>query len=847
MAEQTHLKVRLVFDTKLFEQTLNNATKTLEQFSSKVREISSKLSTLAIPLSIFSATTIKASADFEQAMNNVAAITNATKEEFKNLSEIAKNLGKTTQYSASEAATAIEMLAKNGLKVQQILDGALDSTIKLASATGTDLANAADVATDVMSQFRIDASKMSTVVDKIAGVTLTSKFSIDDYKYALAAAGGAAANLGVTLDDFNLAITATSSAFASGSDAGTSFKTFINNLVPKTKEAAEMQKLLGLEFYTADGQMKSMREIVAQLNNAFSRLTEEQKSLAAETLFGTDAMRTALTLANISTKQFDELSASINKVSATKMAETRMQGLNGAMRALKSAIEGLQIAVGESGLINFLTRIVQRTTNFISSLSSLNPALLRSITAITAITIALPALLAAVSAVSSVFAGFTTVLTAATLAKTQMITAIQKLVPALISLKKLSTALNTAFSLPAVKIIAIAGALYLASVAARALYDSFDSVRVIVDKIIAFFDELLAKIKNFAVQAINAISNFFSQLYDFVKDIPLLNNLAESIRQGIQFVADAAKSEEVKKFGQNFVKTLEKDFSTIKSFAQKMFLELGEVFNVGAQTAVQESIKTQQVTLKPLTLNIPAKFNIVAEKANLDAAKQVDAIAQIREKMQSDFEKIKVSSEAFFLDFDASAARVSALKDALQSLIDAGLQNTEMFKNLAADFKEVMITKEIENFAASMINLTSEMITAVSSGAESITSAIRKIIISFIAQGIAAVISKTMIAKGYTGPVAVALAGAAGAAAAALFSSMIPKFAEGGLVRGATVGLLGEYPNALNNPEVVMPLDRLESMFEPTESIVAQAVIKGEDLVTILKKTNTKLNYKFSI
>jgi hypothetical protein len=112
--------------------------------------------------------------------------------------------------------------------------------------------------------------------------------------------------------------------------------------------------------------------------------------------------------------------------------------------------------------------------------------------------------------------------------------------------------------------------------------------------------------------------------------------------------------------------------------------------------------------------------------------------------------------------------------------------------------------------------------------AKSALSSIKKVISAFIAQGIAGVVSQTLSSAGITGPFAVALAGAAGAAAAALFNTIIPKFAEGGVVYGKTIGMVGEYPGAATNPEVIAPLSKLQNILASSmQTINSDAIVQA--------------------
>lgn len=314
---------------------------------------------------------------FEETMLTAKGTTKATDEQFKALSARAKALGITTQFSASQAAAGIEMLGRNGLNTKQILNGAIDSSLLLSAATGTDLANSANIATDVMANFNKKASDLAPIVDQITGVTVSSKFSIDDYRLALGQAGGVAGAVGVSLADFNTSIAAMAPLFSSGSDAGTSFKTFLRRLNPESKEAAAIMEKLNMRFFDADGKMKSMSAIAGVLQKSFAGLTEQQKTYVSSTVFGTDAMRAALGLAATGSDTFDKLAQSIDKVSAKKLAENRMSGLTGTLKRLKSAAEGVLIAMFESGFADILENIGNKFADILRRVAKLNPSLLK--------------------------------------------------------------------------------------------------------------------------------------------------------------------------------------------------------------------------------------------------------------------------------------------------------------------------------------------------------------------------------------------------------------------------------------------------------------------------------------
>lgn len=372
------LRAVLGLDSAAFQKGLAQAGSSLRGAGKQMQRIGAGMSaSLTAPLSVIGGLSLKAAGDFEAAMNKVKAATGASAGEFKSLRDAAIKMGSTTQFSASQSAEAIEVLAKNGLKSSQILGGALTASMQLAAASGTDLATAGDIATDVMLSFGKQAGDLTGLVDGMTGVLLVSKFGIDDYRMALAQAGGVAGGLGVEFEDFNVAIAATSNLFSSGSDAGTSFKTFLQRLVPASAPAAKKIRELGLEFFDAQGNMKSMADIAQELQDGLAGLSEEAKNDALSTIFGNDALRTAIGLSQQGADGIARLNAEIGKASASDQAKARMEGFNGAMLELKSAIEGLQIAIGDSGLIETMTGLVKRVTEFVSELSRTNPEILK--------------------------------------------------------------------------------------------------------------------------------------------------------------------------------------------------------------------------------------------------------------------------------------------------------------------------------------------------------------------------------------------------------------------------------------------------------------------------------------
>lgn len=312
-------------------------------------------------------------ADFEHALSGVSAVAGGLSDTtLESLRQKALQIGADTSLSASQAVSAFEALIANGVKVDANFNTIADATVALAEATGGNLTTAANVATDAMAQFGISASEIGDVINGVVGVTVAGKFGIDDYRLALANAGSVAGSMGVSLTDFNTVLAGTSYLFASGSDAGTAYKTFLVSLTGSSETAKTAMRELGIitadganQFFTSGGAMKSMDQVTSILAESMKGLTKEQEISYLKTIFGVDAYRMAagaMDLAGQSADgtgtKFEQLANDIAKINAAEQAKTRLDNFSGAMEALKGSAETVAIVIA-GPLLNAITPLVQ--------------------------------------------------------------------------------------------------------------------------------------------------------------------------------------------------------------------------------------------------------------------------------------------------------------------------------------------------------------------------------------------------------------------------------------------------------------------------------------------------------
>ena len=314
---------------------------------------------------------VKSFADFDQAMSNVQAATHESAANMDQLREAAIQAGADTAFSASEAAGAIEELAKAGVSTADILNGGLKGSLDLAAAGGLGVADAAGIASVALTQFKLNGSDVGHVADLLAAGAGKAMGDVSDLGMALKQAGLVASQTGLSIEETTGALSAFAAAGLLGSDAGTSFKTMLLNMTPQSKQAAKVMEELGIHAYDAQGQFVGLAAYAGQLHDSLSKLTAEDRQAALKKMFGQDAIRAASILYEQGAQGIQEWIDKVNDAGyAAETAEARMDNLNGDLEKLGGSFETLFIKSG-SGANDFLRSIVQIAEQAVNAFSAL--------------------------------------------------------------------------------------------------------------------------------------------------------------------------------------------------------------------------------------------------------------------------------------------------------------------------------------------------------------------------------------------------------------------------------------------------------------------------------------------
>lgn len=220
---------------------------------------------------------IKVGGDFEAGMSQVEAVSGATAEEMDRLTEKAKEMGAKTKFSASESAEAFNYMAMAGWKTEDMLGG-IEGIMNLAAASGESLAMTSDIVTDALTAFGLTASDSSHFADVLAASSSNANTNVammgETFKYVAPVAGA----LGYSAEDTALAIGLMANAGIKASQAGTSLRTALTNMVSPTDDMDTIMSMLEISVTNADGSMKSLDETMGILRDKFKIVTEEQKN-----------------------------------------------------------------------------------------------------------------------------------------------------------------------------------------------------------------------------------------------------------------------------------------------------------------------------------------------------------------------------------------------------------------------------------------------------------------------------------------------------------------------------------------------------------------------------------------
>jgi TP901 family phage tail tape measure protein len=355
------------------------------------------------------AASVTVAANFEQQMSKVQAISGATAEETDKLTESARQWGRDTKYSATEAGEAFEYMALAGWKTDDMLEG-IGGILNLAAASAMDLGTASDIVTDYLTAFGLSAKDAGKFADEMAYAMSHSNTTTEALGEAYKNCAATAASMGYSVEETTAVLMTMANAGVKGGEAGTALNAIMTRLATDTKGCATELSKYGVEVYDAQGNMNSLSSILTGVRGVWNNLTDEQQANLAKTIAGTNQFSALQTImsglsdeAIASGMSFSDYSEALQNCdgTASDMAATMQDNLLGRLTQLKSKLEDVGITIGNS-LMPFMEKAVAKIGELADKFASLSPQQQETILKIAGVAAAIGPLLTIVGKAISV-------------------------------------------------------------------------------------------------------------------------------------------------------------------------------------------------------------------------------------------------------------------------------------------------------------------------------------------------------------------------------------------------------------------------------------------------------------
>tara|TARA_R110001583_G_scaffold103161_3_gene250175 strand:+ start:2596 stop:4920 length:2325 start_codon:yes stop_codon:yes gene_type:complete len=758
------LNFKFSADLTSFERAMNKAQKKLKKFGKSMQRIGKNMSqNLTMPILALGAVSLKTFADFEQSMLKVKAVSGATDKNFKLLTESAKKLGSSTMFTASQVATLQFELSKLGFNPKEIL-ASTEAILQLAQATDTELGEAAKTTAVALNSFNAEASEAQRFADIMALASSSAAMDMEKFAAALPVVGATSRLAGDSFEELSAKLQVLADSGMEGGSMGTHLNKIYSKLAKSGSTWDEgMQKLIDSNF----------------------------DMVLAQEMFGDRAFKSALILAeNIDkTKKYTIANKEASGI-AKEMADIMDSGVGGAMRRMKSQLEGVAIELGQQ-LIPIFTKVIKKVEQAVKWFSDLSDEQKKSI-------VKWGLILAAVGPVLIIIGKMSIGLGA-------LVGALKTVGTLIITNPYMAFA--AAIGVVAISLTDWADGLFGVSGAQKAVNDINSTAAKAISRQKSDVDLLTMALKDenttleekeTALKQLNKISpEYYGKLNAAALDVGALDVATQNYTESIlhQARAEASKA----KLAELNAVLLEFELNGIKKGSK--------VYNL--MTA-----KTQ--------LQIKAVMDLIGENKKIgESLAGLDDEKEIIEDLTTEINGLG-SSLGKILDGD-KIEMFSSVED--------------QFKGLVVWTKELTTSQKLLNASMGMFGdiVTSSLTEALNSGdnffqvfLDGIKKAIRALLIQL------AVMTAIQMLMGK-----VPVGGLKAALTSNLGEIMNVQLAEGGIVTGPTTALIGEGAGtSISNPEVVAPLDKLKQyMGGGSQNVVVTGKIVGNDIWLSNEKT----------
>lgn len=816
-------------------------------------------------------------ASFEQAMAKANTMANKSGGEFNALEKQIKSLGDEIPLLRDEIAGGLYQVISNGVPEDNWIDYLKKST-KAAVGGVADLGQTVTVTATLIKNYGMSWDAAGTIQDKIQMTAKNGVTSFEQLAQALPRVSGSASQLGVQINELMAVFATTTGVTGNTSEVSTQLAAVLNSLIKPTSEATAAADAMGIRFDAASVKAcGGFRNFLVELDASVQAYAASSGQLA-ETIYGqlfgsAEALRL---LGSLTGEQKDKFADNIAAMegSAGTIDEAYIQ-MSSTVDASMTVIKNKMASMGDwiASAVSFAAPWLEVGANMgtaIMSMSQLSIMAGKLVTGIKSLELASHAAAAAQHVVSAATKAWSVA----------------------------QAALNVIMSLNPVGIVVMAIAALVAIVIAA--YNNCEEFRNICDKVWAVVKQLASAVWDFLVKAFERASEVIRKAWEWIKNFFGIDSAgdAKEVAEAVNAQADATQrvadaNKDVAVTGLKVAESVDwqaMNYNRLGEAIEKQKAKVASLAGVNADAARKEAqlLKAmearhdklaKQYGLASSTGSIDKKDKVnyksgtegyykALERELEDKLVKIDAVLdpQSYRTVVGQLAEIKswlngLESYRHRVDVELKFPNASTLKsgDVLSDKIDL----TKNFKILKpTDIIPKEVSDRVKGLAESLSMDVGDGIAPIRQGLSSMAGMLHSVarmtnestgawlqwgssVIDACSRALPAIMAVTA-AKAAESAAETPIVGwiAAGAAIAAVIASFaqLPKFAEGGIAYGPTIGLFGEYSGASNNPEVVAPLNKLKELIAPQEVTAAPAVIRlvvrGRDLEGVLNYNN---------
>lgn len=611
---------------------------------------------------------VKTAADFESAMSQVQATMGITKDSMSEvhgetvntmdaLNAIAQKMGAETKFSAIECGEALNYLALAGYNTEQMCD-TLPTVLNLAAAGGFDLARASDMVTDAMSALGMGVNQADMMVDQMAKTASTTNTSVEQLGEGILKIGATAKSIKGGTAELNTALGILANNGIKGAEGGTHLRNVILALQSPMDKAADQMSALGVSTYDAEGNMRSLNDILGDLNRSMDGMTAAEKANIISTIFNKTDLAAVNALLASTGDEWDNLQQAIidSGGSAQQMADTQLDNLQGQLTILKSALEGLAISMGQL-LMPAIKTIVGWIQNFVNWLNSLDDGVKNTIVTVGLIVAAIGPVLIIIGKVISAVGTIMTIL--------------PKLASIISTVKTAFGALNAVLAAnPIILVIAAIAALVAAFIYLwnnceefrQFWIDLWENIKEVASAVGEWLAQAWQAMGEAITTAWNAICDFFVSVWDGIKNV-------------FTTVVTAIST-----FLTNTWNTIQSVTQTVWTAISTFFTTIWTAISTTVttvMTTISTFISTAWNTIKTTVTTIAnAIWNAITTAFNNMLSAITGTVNNIRGAIQNGFESAKnyitnLASQAYSWGRDIISNIVSGIKSMISSVVSA--------------------------------------------------------------------------------------------------------------------------------------------------------------------------------